>query len=357
MKKLISLAALAFAVCLSAAGPASATPCNIPVKQPRYGMKFFLDIHPTDGPLEAWCRLQRLTGEYRVNIAFMDTGAHRTREIAFDGQQSLPQEDFLYFLQSLLPIQDGPAKDPDGMPFPKVLERAVQGGASLTPNGVDLSMPDIWPGAKATFLWERMAIRVRPVKIGGGDFAVSVVFKPSRGRFVRQINGQETAFLFHGWRGRLDTGNAIIGKKCSDLVPYCAELPDVVPIYGSWVLDEIVLEAEGETLSNVAEYVLKALVSSNAGHQISSNIDRFDPVAGTAKVEIKTGPMLILGEAFRHKTKIGTGRILIRYKEREDIPGSFAKELDDVFIGYREYLLRAVGQMMRPVQDNNASKL
>lgn len=314
--------------------------CDVTTGERPSRTPFFLGIEPMDGPAEVFCKLQSLKGHFRVNLQFVDTNVDRTREFDFDGARSLGSEQFSSFLQSLFPTEKGPEFDPvDGKPFPKVLKNVVQGRAPQTPDGAELQIPDVWGGARQFMLWERFAIRLRPLPAPLENFSLIVNFRPSAGRFVMEASGKRPSLYFRAWKGRLPIGSAI-NKACSEQVPLCENLPEVVPVRMSYEVEDVRLELEGENLAVPAEQTLSTLEARYAGMVQSTNMRNFDPVRGRGRVEIRDGSTLIVGESFPPaRGKIGPSRVSVVYREETD-ESSYRVRVDKYFREFRDALVR-----------------
>lgn len=332
---------LAAAVLLLAFGtiPTKAV-CDVSTGERPLRTPFFLGIEPMDGPAEVFCKLQSLKGHYRVNLQFLDTNVDRTKEFDFDGARGLGAEHLSDFLQSLIPTAKGPEFDPvDGKPFPKVLKNVVQGRAPQTPDGSELQIPDVWSGARQFMLWERFAIRLRPLPSPLDGFSLIVKFRPSAGRFVMEASGKRPSLYFRAWKGRLPIGSAI-NHACSEQIPICENLPEVVPVRMAYEVDEVRLELEGENLAVPAEQTLTTLEKRYAGLVQSSTMRNFDPVRGRGRVEIRDGSTVIVGESYPPaRGKIGPSRVSVVYKEETD-DSSYRAHVDKYFRDFRDALVR-----------------
>jgi len=319
--------------------PAKAA-CDVSTGERPLRTPFFLGIEPMDGPAEVFCKLQSLKGHYRVNLQFLDTNVDRTKEFDFDGARSLGAEHLSNFLQSLFPTEKGPEFDPvDGKAFPKVLKNVVQGRAPQTPDGSELQIPDVWSGARQFMLWERFAIRLRPLPAPLEGFSLIVNFRPSAGRFVMEASGKRPSLYFRAWKGRLPIGSAIT-HTCTEQIPICEGLPEVVPVRMSYEVDEVRLELEGENLAVPAEQTLTTLEKRYAGRVQSTNMRNFDPVRGRGRVEIRDGSTVIVGESYPPaRGKIGPSRVSVVYKEETD-EGSYRVHVDKYFRDFRDALVR-----------------
>ncbi|GJD90721.1 hypothetical protein BHAOGJBA_4263 [Methylobacterium hispanicum] len=314
--------------------------CDVATGERPSRTPFFLGIEPMDGPAEVFCKLQQLKGRYRVNLQFRDTGVDRTKEFSFDGARGLGPEHLTTFLQSLFPTERGPEFDPvDGKPFPKVLKHVVQGRASQVPGGGDLQIPDVWQGARQFMLWEKFAIRLRPMPAPLEGFTLTVNFRPSPGRFVMEASGRRPSLHFRAWKPRLPIGSSI-NSACSEEIPICKDLPEVVPVRMSHEVEEVRLDLEGDNLAAPAEQTLTNLETRYRRHLASSNMRDFDPVRGRGHVEIRDGTTVITGESFPpERGKIGPSRVSVVYAE-EQSPDSYRARIDNYFREFRDALVR-----------------
>jgi hypothetical protein len=314
---------------IATAGTAHAA-CPAPFAADR---TFYKGISPSDGPLEVWCRIQSTPGEYLIDAFFADTNVHRARKFTFHGQgRELGPEVFQEFIQSMIPYRDGPAVDPDGMAFSRVLQRVVQGSASATPSkpSYQLSAPPQTPGGKAAMLWETFAIRMKPVNVGGTDFALTIKFQPSPGRLLYETQDGLPGLIVGGWKERLDLGD-YFNKSCSPMIPACKDLPEIVPIHFAMAVEKVILQADGPDLSNVADMVLKKIDADTPGTKVGTDPNTFDPVKGIAKREISDLPFVVTVEAKAENGKPRTSQLGVVWEQRQGQGMSYAERLSTQF--------------------------
>lgn len=311
--------AIALAALLLGSIPAAAQ-CPIPPAQSA-GIQFFLGIEPSDSPLDVWCRLQALDGDYRVNVLFPTVEAHRTFETRFDRTPSRPKEELAVFIQSLLPIERGPSADEAGMKFSEVLKNSVQGISARTPNGDLLGLPSAYPNSSVMALWEPISLRVRPVTIAGAEFNLVVNFKPSVGRLLMSLEGHAEALILNGWRGNMmDTSNT-----CPDTIPLCKELPEVVRLYTAWSVESVVLEAFAPSLSGPAIQIFNQIYTDNRSYVRSTNLADFRADLGAIDLEAFDGARVLRAKAYADPNGVaGAQRIRIRWGEREGTENSYS---------------------------------
>lgn len=326
---------------IAAVGTANAA-CPAPFAADR---TFFKGISPSDGPLEVWCRIQSTPGEYVVDAFFADTNVHRARKFTFHGQgRELGPEVLQEFIQSMIPYRDGPAIDPDGMAFSRVLRRVVQGSASATPSkpSYQLSAPPETPAGKAAMLWETFAIRMKPVNIGGTDFALTVKFQPSPGRLLYETQDGMPGLVVGGWKERLELGDYFT-KACSPMIPACKDLPEIVPIHFAMAVEKVILQADGHDLSNIADMVLKKIDADTHGTKVGTDPSTFDPVKGTAKREISDLPFVVTVEAKAENGKPRTSQISVVWEQRQGQGMSYAERLSTQFTERVNNMIRGMG--------------
>lgn len=277
------LAAALFLV-LSTFGAQAA--CEVPPVEPSAGIHYFLNIQPSDGILDVWCRLQTLQGQYKVNVYFERIKAHRSFEVAFDGTPSHDRIELASFIQSLLPTAGGQkAIDENGMNFSLALERVVQGAAAQTPDNQDLGIPTQFDGSKSVAFWEKVALRIKPVTIGGIEFTLTVNFRPAVGRLMMALNGQAEDLVLRGWHEFVLREAGPGRENCPKNVPDCKDLGDVIDLHTAWVVESVLLEAYGSGLSATAMAILGQIEAENDEWITSSNMKRFEPTTGEASID------------------------------------------------------------------------
>lgn len=336
------LAACAFA------GPAAAQACKAPADSGYQGIRFFLGIEPSDGILDVWCRIQSLKGKTRVRIEFPAVGAGRTTEFEFTGSPTLPREALASYIQSLLPARaDAPARDPiDGMPFAAALDGIVQAAATRTPDGQMLGLPTAWPSSKALALWQPVILRARPLYIGGKEFALGVLFKPSPGRFLMSVQGQSEQFILKAPNSRTMRFKKFLdNEECSGLIPACKDLGETLDVHTAWVVDQVMLIAEGGNLSGATQVLFPQIASSNHNWVEYNSMRRFSVPHGEAEVEARDGARELQALAIGDDAKItGTSKITVIWKERPNVKGTYASNLYDWTQKTRSSLLLNYGK-------------
>lgn len=338
--------AAAVLLVIAATGSALAA-CPAPFAADR---AFYKGISPSDGPLEVWCRVQSTPGEYVVDAYFADTGVHRARKFTFLGQgRELGPEVLQEFIQSLIPYQDGPAIDSDGMAFSRVLQRVVQGSASATPSNpsYQLSAPPQTNAGRAAMLWETFALRIKPININGTDFALTIKFQPSPGRLLYETMDGMPGLVVGGWKERLDLGD-YFAKSCSPMIPACKDLPEIVPIHFAMAVEKVILQADGPDLSNAADLILKTIDATTPGTKVGTDPNTFDPVKGTAKREISDLPFVVTVEAKAENGKPRTSQLVVVWEQRQGQGMSYAERLSTQFS-------ERVVNMIRGMNTRNAS--
>lgn len=277
-----------------AAGTAHAQ-CPVPADPPDDGVRFFLGMQPSDGPLDVWCRLQALNGKYRLDVSFSDFangpsdfGPHRAFDMEFSGRPERPRRELADLIQSLLPTGDGPPKDENGQAFPAVLAKTVQGTAAKTPDGQALGLPPDYPRSRELFLASPLTIRLRTLKMAGSDFTLEVYFKPSVARFMMALSGQAEDLTFAAWKGRVVQGSMI--GECGSAVPDCKGLPDVLRVHAAWQFDRVIIRSDpGTRLSATAMTLLGQIAADNARFVSENTMDRFDPAVGDGRIAATDG--------------------------------------------------------------------
>ena len=305
--------------------------CALPPDSGYQGIRFFLGIEPSDGILDVWCRIQTvMRGKGRLRIEFPGVGAGKTAELDFTGSPSMPRERLANYIQSLLPSSaKDAARDKDDQPFPAVLDSVVQASASKTPDGQLLGLPRPWGLSKSLALWQPVTLRVRPLYIGGKEFALSVTFKPSPGRFLMAMQGQAEQFLLKvpneralRYKGLLD------GDECSALIPLCKDLGGMLDVHTPWLVDQVQLVAEGGNLSGATQALFPSIAAANPTFVEYNSMRRFSVPFGEAEVNVRDAAREIEALAVGDDAKIGgTTRISVVWKERPNTKGTYATSL------------------------------
>ena len=315
---------------LATAGTAHAA-CQPPFTSDRL---FFKGISASDGPLEVWCRMQAVPpGDYVVDAFFVETGVHRASKFAFYGQgRELGPEVLQQFVQSMIPAADGPAIDPDGMAFSRVLQHVVQGSASETPSkpSYQLSIPPELQAGQAAMLWETFALRMKPVNIDGTDFTLTVKFVPSAGRLLYETLDGVPGLIVYGWKERFELGDYFT-KTCSPMIPACKVLPDQVPIHFAMQVEKVILQADGPDLSAAADRILRKFGAEVPGTKVGTDPTTFDPVRGTGHLEISDLPFVVTVDALAENGQPRTRTLRITWEQRQGQDLSYAERLGKQF--------------------------
>ncbi len=282
----------AFAAASSCAGASAA--CQAPAAaQPGY----FASIQPSDGVLDVWCRLQSQLdkGKYDVKLVMLadkrsfldkDLRAERTFKVAFDRNAPLPREELASMLQSLIPTDPyAKATDEQGQPFPAALERTVQGVSPATPDGQPLGIPRRFSQSRTLALWVTLQIKVRPLKVMGKDFYLTVTFKPSVGRLLMATTGKAEQLVLRAATEKVVRKFA----GCPEHVPDC-KLYDkpTVDIQTAWIVDKVGLASEGlGGLSGETKALAESLVAKRRNDVALNTMNTFSIPDGSANVQIK----------------------------------------------------------------------
>jgi len=310
--------------------PSGSERCLAPDMRRADRISWFYGFSPADDLLTAWCRLQAIPGKVRFNVLFTATGMHRTWETSFDGSV-LPATRIVEIIQSLLPVADGPAVDENGMEFHKVLRNVTQLAAPETPGGTKLAFPPSHPASRELILAEPVALRVRPVMLAGQEFTMTVLLRPNLGLLALGLQGKATDVVLHGWKGRMNVGS-LFGGKCSNQVPLCEGLPEVVRFHAPWVVHRVTLEANGENLTSAAVAIISQLTASHAGFLGGTQpIRSFNQKNGSGRFTITDGLSVLLFEAKGGPG--GTKRIVLTWEERKE-KGTVQDFLANAFTDY-----------------------
>src|SRR5690606_2813762 len=207
----------------------------------------------------------------------------------FDGV-TLPASRIIEIVQSLLPTGDGPARDEEGMEFPKVLSNVVQLAAERAPDGTRLGFSRSHPAARELALWEPVMLRVKPVALAGQEFTLIATLRPSLGLLALGLQGKATDVRLQGWRGRMQMGG-FFGSSCSEAIPLCQGTGEVVSFHAPWILTEVRLEAQGDNMTEAAAAIMNRLAGSSARSRfIKEGLPPvFNPKTGEGSLQMTDG--------------------------------------------------------------------
>lgn len=298
-----------------AAAPAPAAPAVACVAPDYTGpqMSWFLGINPRDNLVAVWCRLQALPGAVRFNVLFPLTQAHRSWDTAFAGR-NYPPARIVEIVQSLIPVGEGPVNDDKGMPFGRVLQNVVQLAALEAPDGQPLGFAADHPAAKELVLWEPLVLRVRPVALAGQEFVLKIVMRPNLGLLAMGLQNPAYDLRVQGWTGRMKMGTgAMFGSGCSSEIPQCKDLGQAPIIHTPWIVDEVILEAVGESMTATAAAVMNQLMASYRPYLNKGSPTDFDMKFGRGNLLVTDGVTEV--KFLAEGGNSGTNRIAISYKE------------------------------------------
>lgn len=323
-------AAAALAVCAALAAPASAqqaapagpsaprSNCIAPDNSQNGRMQWFLGLGPQDNLPAAWCRIQALPGNVRFNILFPNTKADRSWDTNFQGGKYPPQR-IVDLVQEIVPAKDGPVVDDKGKPFGRVLNNVVQLAAPFAPDNSQLGFASDHPAAKELVLWEPVVLRVKPVVLAGQEFVLKVVLKPNLGLLALSMPNPAQDIRINGFKARMPIGS-MFGGTCSEQIPFCKDLPDSPQVHIPWLVDQVILEADGEGMTAAAVNVANALANSYAMFmQHKNDLIGFDRNTGQGTFRLTDGASVIEFTAIGGPS--GTSKIKIDYKET---PGKYS---------------------------------
>lgn len=280
-------------------------------------MSWFLGINPRDNLVAVWCRLQSLPGAIRFNVLFPLTDVNRSWDTSFVGS-NYPPSRIVDIVQSLLPVGEGPVKDDKGMAFSRVLQNVVQLGAAEGPDGIKLGFASDHPATKELVLWEPLILRVRPVALAGQEFVLKVVMRPNLGLLAMGLQNPAYDLKIRGWSGRMQMGTgALFGGGCSDVIPYCENLGNSPQVHVPWIVDQVILEANGEAMTGTAVAVMNQLQASYAPYiRSNSSSSNMDIKSGSGDFTVSDGVNEVTFKAEGNTS--GTQRIEIVYKELDN---------------------------------------
>ena len=273
-----------------AAPPAQPSRCQAPDYRASNALSWFLGLNPRDNLVATWCRLQAVPGNVRFNVLFLNTQAHRSWDTSFEAGRYGPER-IMEIVQSLLPLQNGPVKDENGMPFSRVLENVTQLVAPTAPDGTEFGFSKTHPAAKELVLWEPLVLRVKPVSLAGQAFTLKILMKPSLGWLSFGLQDPRYDVSFRGWKGRMKLGTGgLFGETCSDYIPNCKGLPDAPSFHAPWLVSQVILEADGEAMTAAAASIMNTLATNYSAFLPGRNVlQNFDPDTGKGSITVRDG--------------------------------------------------------------------
>jgi len=321
---------------------------------PLDGVEFFANIQPSDGPLDAWCRLQAVLpkGKYDVKLIFFadkrgmmgsDYRAERTFQAAFDPANPSPRKDLANLIQSLVPTTpDGSATDANNQPFAAALERTVQGASPTTPDSQGLGIPPMYAQARSLALWVGLQLKVRPVRLFNRDFYVSVTFLPSVGQLLLATGGRADQFILRAATKRVMPYRAF--SNCPEFIPDCKGYDKpTVDLQTAWLVQSVGLASEGDGgLSAVTESLAKGMIQKALAQaqqprgpadpgapQVALNsMNGFSATDGSANVQIRDDTKEVELKAKGDPDRAsGTKLLQILWQERVGAEQSYASRL------------------------------
>jgi len=327
-------------------GSASAhAECVVPPTNPSPdGINFLLGMDPSDGILDAWCRIQSLQGEYKVTVNFLEAKAKRSFDISFDGTPSKDRMEFATLIQSMLPTYDAPALDENGMNFGDVLQTSVQPRAAKSPESklfstTTLGVPPVYDFADDIILWAPVTIDVYPITIADVNFTLRVSFRPSFGRYLMAKSGTAEELILKGWRDKVLRHATPFQDTCPDNIPNCKDLEPVVDIHTAWVLNAVTLHAEGSGLSAATMQLFSQLAADNP-KKSSNPLSNFSPTEGSASFDIRGEYRSITAKAFGDTNRIaGTQEIEVQWLETQNSKKTYSWMLEDYAKRTREAMV------------------
>lgn len=322
---------------------AAAAACDAPATQSNDRIQFFLGIEPSDGPLDVWCRIQSLQGAFKVNVWFpaKEVNAHKSMDVVFDGTPSRDRMEFATFLQSILPTTAETIRGENGADFGIVLESAVQGLADRAKDGQELGFSSKYDMSREIALWEPMTLRVRPVMIAGIEFTLEVSFKPSVGRFIEALEGHADDLILRGYHERVLRNAGVVRTSCPPEVPDCLDLPkDVIDLHAPWVLQDVIIRADGKSLSAAAISVLGNIEAQYRDLMGFSIMQQFKPTVGDARFEVSTVNREILARADADPDGTsGSSNVRVMWRERPQTPTTYDSALRAYALSAREAMV------------------
>lgn len=310
----------------------SSQQCVAPDYSADRSLSWFLGINPRDSLVAVWCRLQTLPGAIRFNVLFLNTQAHRSWDTSFQGAGNGPEK-IVEIVQSLMPEKNGPVKDDNGMPFGRVLQKVVQLAADSAPDGTTLGFATTHPAAKELVLWEPIVLRVRPVSLAGQEFTLKILLRPDLGWLAYGLQDPRFDLRFKGWSGRMDIGTGgLFGGGCSDAVPFCENMDEMPVFHAPWIVEQVILEAEGESMTAAAVTIANQLATSYSNFIPRGSELGFDTNTGQGTLRVTDNISTV--EFAAEGSSSGTKHIKITYQENGDA-SSVASHLKGVAERFR----------------------
>ncbi|NTF17220.1 hypothetical protein G6L37_02090 [Agrobacterium rubi] len=311
----------------------AAQQCSAPDYSASHSLQWFLGINPRDSLVAVWCRLQTLPGAIRFNVLFLNTQAHRSWDTSFQGAGNGPEK-IVEIVQSLMPVPNGPVRDDKGMPFGRVLQKVVQLAADEAPDGTTLGFASTHPAAKELVLWEPLVMRVRPVSLAGQEFTLKILMRPDLGWLAYGLQDPRFDLRFKGWAGRMDVGTgSLFGGGCSSAIPFCENLGEMPVFHTPWIVEQVILQADGEAMTASAATIANQLGANYANFLPAGNgLGSFDPKTGKGSMTITDGLSNVEFQAEGGSS--GTNMIKITYQEVKDA-NSVTKHLKDTAERFR----------------------
>jgi hypothetical protein len=232
-------------------------------------------------------------------------------------------------LQSLLPTKTGTSfKDDKGQEFSKVLKHVVQPIAPQTDDGQPMGMPPEIKQAHDVYLWEPFAIRVKPLKLAGADFRLTVLFKPAVGRVFQTMESQTDMLVLKGATERVLPGVVKSGtqSQCPQTtVPDCLPFVNVadgvesMPVGTAWIVEAVILDADEGRLSPATDRIFGMLAGENSQYVTNNTMDRFTVTEGEAELEASDETRVVMAKATADPNhSLGTSTIHIVWTEKNN---------------------------------------
>ncbi|MGH0003656.1 hypothetical protein ACQU0X_26565 [Pseudovibrio ascidiaceicola] len=274
--------------------PQAAAALQDPCTQPDYtntrSIQWFLGAHPMDGLIGTWCRLQPIPGNLDINLLFPYTKAHQTFKTDFAGARKRHGPyGILKMVQKVLPKEKRTSISANGIPFAQVLKKLTQLAANETPQGTMIRMSESHPDRGLLFLEEPLVIRIKPVKLSGVNFTLNAVLVPNLGYLA--LMRERKVSTYHFYANKAFVPGATL-RSCESTLPYCKDMPKEVPFFTPWILDQVVLRAEGQSLTAPMNQIyqrylrsLKSVAAVKTRHSINLDEGRASILANDKQTE------------------------------------------------------------------------
>lgn len=326
MKKL----ALLILMSLSMINFAHASECTPLNNMDNGGIRYFLNLQPSDNIEDVWCRLQSLKGKFKMNIRFMKTNAYRIFDVEFNGTPEIAKAEFHKIFQSLLPSKSGvQAKDENGQEFTLVEEHTVQAQSPNTLDDRPFGIPKEHPYSKEIFIWEPLLIQLKPVNLAGADFKLTIYMRPAVSRALEIIQGMTEDVIFQAATDRVIPGatrDVETDFSCPTRVPDCKDFLkyETINVHAPWVIEAVFLDSLEQNISTATEIIISNIIQENHRWISISDFEQFKIPVGTTGITADDGITELTAAASGDENKAkGTQKLKIAWKDKMNSKNSY----------------------------------